>query len=73
MVDAEYESAQSFHFLKNNALPTRLKDKIKICPDITAAWAKLNKEFGKVDGVALSMVEAMAMLSFKSSHNHKKF
>ena len=45
MVDAEYDPPQSFHLLKNEALPVWFTDKIKICPDISAAWTKLNDEW----------------------------
>ena len=46
---------------------------MKICPDITAAWPKLNLEFSHVDVVTLSMVEVLAKLSFKSANDHKDF
>ena len=40
---------------------------------ITAAWAKLNEEFGQMDMVGLSKVEALVKPSFKSSHDHEQF
>ena len=73
MVDAEDNPAQSFHFMKNEAMPAKFKDKIKICPNLSAAWAKHDDEFGQADVVTLSVVEALAKLSFKSHTNHEQF
>ena len=40
---------------------------------LSAAWTKLNDEIGQPSVVALSMVEALAKLSFKSAHEHEQF
>ena len=37
MVADQYDDAQQFHFLRNEALPSYLKVKVKICPDLKTA------------------------------------
>ena len=73
MVVAEYDDAQQFHFLKNEALPANLKVKVKICPDIKSAWEKLEDEFGQADVVALTVLENLAKLQLKGGSDHENF
>ena len=72
MVDAEYNVAQSFHFLKVEALPSLPKDKVKICSNLKSAWLKLDEEYGQADIVALSMVEGLVKLTLKAHGDHSQ-
>jgi hypothetical protein len=54
MVADQYDDAQQFHFLRNEALPFNLKTKVKICPDLKSAWLELEDEFGQADVIAMS-------------------
>ena len=60
------------HFLKAEAFPSHLKDKIKICPDLKSAWLKLNEEYGQADVVTLSMVEGLVKLTLKAHGDHSQ-
>ena len=73
MVDAEYDAAQSFNFLKSDMLPSFLKDKVKICSDLKSAWLKLEEEYCQANIVALSVVDGLAKINFKASEDHENF
>jgi hypothetical protein len=73
MVADQYDDAQQFHFLRNEALPFNLKTKVKICPDLKSAWLKLEDEFGQADQIALFVLKVLAGLQLKAGTEHENF
>ena len=67
------DEQHSFHFFRSEAVPTKLKDKVKTCSSLKEAGCKLDAEFGQTNVVALAVSKELARLQLKRGSEQSQF